>query len=112
LVTGAGKKFKILNVESGKCFQELKDSEFFVESVAFRPDGQHVAQGGLSKRVLIWDIEKSVCLCSLEGHKKEVITVTFSPNGKFLASGSSDCFSHRKEKLCPGLHLKFKRPSR
>ncbi len=60
-----------------------------VWSVAFSPDGQHVAltSEGL---VEVWDLRTHKLLHTLRGHKSFIYAVAFSPDGRYLASGGWD----------------------
>ena len=59
-----------------------------VLSVAFSPDGRHLASGGTDGVAKIWDVENESLLYNLPSGSAEIYSVAFSPNGKLLASGS------------------------
>jgi len=59
-------------------------------SLAFSPDGEHVASGGNDFTVKIWDATTGQLIHSLTGHNHYVTDVAFSPDGKRLASTSTD----------------------
>jgi WD40 repeat protein len=61
-------------------------------SVAFSPDGQHLAvAGGVADgNVRVYDVATGDLRHTLEGHIDRVISVAFSPNGKRLVSTSLD----------------------
>src|SRR3984885_4988735 len=62
----------------------------YVYSVAFSPDGSHIASGSGDQTVQIWDAKTGVHLTTLRGHSDWVHSVAFSPNGSHIASGSQD----------------------
>jgi WD40 repeat protein len=57
-----------------------------VNSVAFSPDGQHLASGGADRMVKVWDLANGQVRWVLKGHTESVLSVAFSPNGQYLAS--------------------------
>src|SRR5262249_2112302 len=73
----------------------LEGHEYMVISVAFSPDGQLAATGGLDtdgldNDIRIWDPATGKCVQKLEGHINQVRCVTFSPDGQRLLSASAD----------------------
>lgn len=67
-----------------------------VYSVAFSPDGQILASGGVAEgeggagEVVLWDAHDGTLLRRLLGHEGAVHSVAFSPDGTTLASGGGD----------------------
>ena len=61
-----------------------------VWTVAYAPDGQTLASGGVDRYVRLWDIETGRLLRSLRGHTADIRALVFTPDGRALASGSED----------------------
>jgi eukaryotic-like serine/threonine-protein kinase len=68
----------------------LKGHADGVRSVAFSPDGKHLASGSGENTIKIWDAASGQGSLTLKGHAGGVSSVAFSPDGKRLASGSFD----------------------
>ncbi|MCG5547534.1 caspase family protein [Halorhodospira halochloris] len=68
----------------------LAGHDYWVNSVAFAPDGQTLASGSWDKKIKLWDPETGEVLQTLSGHDGWVYSVAISPDGQLLASGSSD----------------------
>ncbi|PVF92876.1 hypothetical protein CPB86DRAFT_819279 [Serendipita vermifera] len=63
----------------------------FFTSVAYSPDGLHIATGSSSGVIQIWDAVTGNPIGEpLEGHTSSVHAVTYSPDGCYIASGSAD----------------------
>ena len=61
-----------------------------VLSVAYRPDGMHLASAGADHAIKIWDAISGRELLTLQGHNQSIHCVAYSPDGKRLASASND----------------------
>jgi WD40 repeat protein len=62
-----------------------------INSIAFSPDGNILASGGLENTIILWDIKMREPIGeALKGHKDSIRSLAFSPDGKILASGSND----------------------
>lgn len=62
-----------------------------VTSVAFSPDGEHIASGSTDRTIRIWSTRTGkLATAPLEGHMDEVTSVSFSSDGHHMVSGSYD----------------------
>jgi hypothetical protein len=61
-----------------------------VLTVAWSPDGELVASGGMDKSIRIWDPEAGKCVKTFGGHQAPVNALAFTPDGKRLVSGSGE----------------------
>ena len=90
VLTGSeDKTAKLWDAETG---QEIRTFRFGghtgrVLSVAFSPDGKHIATDG-SLGAFLWDAETGALLRTFLGHSDLVTSVAFSPDGKRILTGS------------------------
>ena len=57
-----------------------------VHSVAYSPDGNTVAAGGMDSKVRLWDTQTPKLKTTLTGHTGPVKAVVYSPDGKTIAT--------------------------
>jgi WD40 repeat protein/serine/threonine protein kinase len=60
-----------------------------VESIAYAPDGRHLASGDWDGKLRLWDIESDACAQAIS-QGEYVHAVAFNSQGSRLATGSSD----------------------
>ena len=61
-----------------------------IRSIAFSPDGKHVAVGRYNGDIKIWIVETGEEHLLINGHSGSIWSVCYSPNGKYIASGGWD----------------------
>ena len=62
-----------------------------VRTLAFSPDGNHLAFGGFDNAIFLWDVETGQALRGpLAGYSATVQDAVFSPDGSTLASSGLD----------------------
>jgi WD40 repeat protein len=59
-------------------------------SVAFAPDGRHLAVGDYGGEVTLWDTQSGEKTATFEKHRLPILCLEFSPDGKLLAVGGGD----------------------
>ena len=60
----------------------------YVSSVAWSPDGMHLAVANEDNSAGVWEAETSKKLLVLSGHSRSILSVAWSPDGKRLATAS------------------------
>lgn len=82
---------KIWNVSEGVARRTIPYG-FETYSVAFSPDGQHLAVGSreLRKLLTMYRVSDGKLVQTFSGHQDTVVNVSFSPDGQYLASGDLD----------------------
>jgi WD40 repeat protein len=68
----------------------LEGHQDWVWSIAFSPDGGHLASSSDDKTVRLWSTSDWRCVNTLQGHQHWVWSVAFSPDGQTVASGGLD----------------------
>ena len=61
-----------------------------VYSIAWSPDGRHIASGAWDKTVRIWTVDGQSAPLILRGHTDKLASVAYSPDGTRLVSGGYD----------------------
>jgi WD40 repeat protein/serine/threonine protein kinase len=80
----------IWDARTGKPIIRLHEHSGMAYTVAFSPDGRHLACGGEAKTIKVWDTTTWKAVATLQGHSESIIRVVYSPDGKYLASASWD----------------------
>ena len=63
---------------------------YYVESVAFSPDGNYVVSGSRDNTAKVWEVATGNVITTFTGHSSYVYSVAFSPDGNYVVSGSRD----------------------
>lgn len=61
-----------------------------VASLAFSPDGQHLAGAYEDNKARLWRLDSGELVQTLEGHLGAVTSIAYSPDGRLLASAAKD----------------------
>ncbi|KXJ29088.1 notchless protein homolog 1 [Exaiptasia diaphana] len=69
-----------------RCTSTIPGHTEAVISVAFSPDGRHLASGSGDTTVRFWDVSTETPHFTCKGHKHWILHIAWSPDGKKLAS--------------------------
>jgi WD40 repeat protein len=84
---GRGESIKLWDAADGRMLRRFPGPDHGVSAVAFRPDGQALAVGGLDGGVRLWDVTTGRELRSWVVPDSAAYAVAFSPDGRRLAAG-------------------------
>ncbi len=75
---------------SGDTLRTLAGHEDGVMSIAFSPDGKHLASASRDQTIRIWEYATGKETSTLRGHTNRVANLAYSPGDPLLASASDD----------------------
>jgi WD40 repeat protein len=88
-------RITLWDVMTGREVMQLDGHDDWVWSVAFSPDGKHLASGGGDGRVVVWDVRTARRMQELRGRRgSSVLSVAFTPDGREVVSGGLDDHVH------------------
>ena len=76
------------NADTGKLVEKINPDGFYVQSIAFSPDGKHLATG--TGRIKLWNVDSLVETISLDIEMVPILGLEFAKNGNFLISTGHD----------------------
>ncbi|KAF2019219.1 WD40 repeat-like protein [Aaosphaeria arxii CBS 175.79] len=75
---------------SGNPEKRLTSRTFFVNDLAFTPNGRQLASGAIEAEARLWDTTTLAPLAKLKGPANKISSVTISADGMLMAGGSDD----------------------
>jgi eukaryotic-like serine/threonine-protein kinase len=81
---------KLWDTRTGKELRTLKGNVARVNSLAFSPDGKHLAAGAGDWTTTVWDVAENQIVHTLKGHIQGIWGVAYAPDGKTLATAGVD----------------------
>ena len=81
---------EVLDLGGRKPILKLQGHDSVVYAVAFSPDGQYIASGGIDRTLRLWDRATGHQVRVFHGHEGFIRGLAFSPDGRWLLSASED----------------------
>ena len=81
---------QIWDTATARILVTYKGHSYWIETVAWAPDGSIIASGGYDATVQIWNAAKGSHIYTYKEHTKSVCSIAWSPDGKLLASAGND----------------------
>jgi WD40 repeat protein len=81
---------QIWNALTGDDLLIYRDHFYFVNAVAWSPDGKKIASASADTNVQVWNVANGSNILTYRGHTNKVNAVAWSPNGKHIASAGDD----------------------
>jgi WD40 repeat protein len=88
LISGCGPQLSTTSSPQGAT--RLSGHSFWVQDVAWSPDGAYIASGSADQSVRIWDVRHGVTRHTLDRYEGAVDVISWSPDGRYIATGSHD----------------------
>jgi WD40 repeat protein len=79
-----------MHIEDDEPRHILQAHQHRVRSVAWAPDGRHLASASDDTTIQVWDVLDEHHLHTLNEHSGYVYAVAWSPDGEMIASASDD----------------------
>jgi serine/threonine protein kinase len=81
---------QIWNALTGDDILIYRQHFYFVNAVAWSPDGKKIASASADTNVQVWNVATGGNILTYRGHSSKVNAVAWSPDGKKIASASAD----------------------
>ena len=88
IAAGDGRMLVIRNAEGEVLRSVETHGRYYVQHLAFSPDGRQLAVARIDGVIAIWDPDTGELIRELKKHNKSVLSLAFTPDGSKLVTGS------------------------